>query len=538
MEIKPLNNQTMFKKIFLTMACSVISAMLYAQDVGVGTQTPNARLDVEGNKIGYDILKVSNDMFGAPDSSVFISPRGNMSLGIANPGTYRLLSFGSPAAFSPQLEVWQGDPNGGGIMLGDINDAGAGIGILGLYLGGVKTVQFSAAGNSWLNGNLGVGVTTPMESVHSSGAIILGQHTMPPGSEVAGTIEYSGGTFIGFDGTNWVSLTPQPDNDWFVGGNYAGFTELQPLIPGSSLSLVSSGPINSYALTWLTDLNFPGTFPIQLMLETDAQNSQPYDAAMMFRRSDWSAIPPPLVISENWMGIFNGDNSFMLSNAAVTVPGTQCDGATLLRSTQTGIVSMMNQSRVRATVASIDWNSWQLIQPTTWTPINFTNDGMAGMPGPAIWDRQNEFTVAALPGTPTPPVNSFFTALEEGYYQVNARCEYEPDDYYENGLVYPVYMRPNAYVSIAIYINTGSGWVSHSIGNNLQTTNNTPLSSPPGGYPDATETITNNNAPNVSDVIYLQAGWQLSIWTFHWAYTPMMLRSGDDVIYVSIHKSS
>lgn len=537
----------MFQKILLTVSLLLLVIIAAGQnDVGIGTSSPAARLDVQGNGIGYDVLMVANDKDAVPDSILILSKRGHLAIGVVDPGTYKISAVGSPSAFAPQIEVWDGDPlNPAAKMLADINDMGGANGVFGLYLAGAKKLELRAAGASYFDGPVGFGIAAPQEKLHLApldGAIVLGSYVSPLGAEVAGTIEFNGTQFVGWTGPGtWVDLDvqSQPDNDWLIGVNSTGSSELTPFIFPSSLSLASPANPNSFALTWLTDLASPGMYPIQLMLETDAQNALPYDAAMIFRRSDWSVASPPAVLSEYWMGIYNSDNSFMVSNASPIAPAAQADNVTMIRSAPTGIVGMMNQSRVRASVVLIDWNSWQLIPAAVWTPVNYTNDGTAGWPGPVNWDQQNEFTVALSPGTTTPPVNSFFTATEEGYYQVNARCEFEPDEYVVGGISNPVYMRPNAYVSIAIYINTGpAGWVRHSIGNNLQITNNLQLTSPPPAYPDATGTMTNNNAPNVSDVIYLQPGWMISIWVFQWSYTPMMLRTGDDVHYVSIHKSS
>jgi hypothetical protein len=537
----------MFKRILATSIITLFTIFAIAQtNVGIGTSNPNARLDVEGNKISYDLLKVANDLDATPDSSIFVSKLGNMSLGIASPGSYRLLSLGSPAAFSPQVEVWNGDPNTSGTMLADIVDASGFNGIFRLYLLGSKTLEFRAGGNSYMTGgNLGIGISNPLESIHLSGAAVVGNRSQV-GTEVPGTISFDGSNWWGWLGPGTavqLDVQNQPDGDWIVGTNFAGGPELTPALPGSSMSLAPAGPLNSFALTWLTDLAAPNAFPIQLMLETDiGPQSQPYDAAMMFRRSDWSIASPPGIISEYWMGIYNGDNSFMLSNALPIVPAAQADNQTMMRTTNAGIVSHPNQSRVRATVTLIDWSSWQIIPPSIWTPVNYTNP-IAGTPlvaGVPFWDEQAEFTVASTPNQAVPPPNSFFTTTEEGFYQVNARCEFETDEYIEGTDIYTVYMRPNAYVSIAIYIDVGGTgqWVSYAIGNNLQITNNVPLISPPPEYEDATETMYNNNAPNVADVVYLQPGDRISIWVFQWAYTPMMLRPGDDVLYVSIHKSS
>jgi len=119
---------------------------------------------------------------------------------------------------------------------------------------------------------------------------------------------------------------------------------------------------------------------------------------------------------------------------------------------------------------------------------------------------------------PAPPVNAFFMASKEGYYQVNARVEFNTDYSQQYG---PVGIGPNSYVSIAIYV----GGNQYALGNNLQ------IGCPAGP-------LHFNNAPNVSDVVYLMPQQMISIWVFHTANTPMDLNQGAAKVYVSIHKVS
>ena len=546
----------MMKKIFII--CLLLLSFIYLaaqNDVGIGTNNPAAKLDVQGNGINYDVFNASNDKISPLDSIVSVSSRGHLGIGTTNIGTYRLVSEGSPSAFSPQIEVWQGNPNlAGSKMLCDINDQGGTIGLLSLYLlGGTKNVQLSASGISYLNGGkVGIGILGPKEILHLNGALVVGMHTSAPPNEVAGTIEWNGANFMGFDGSAWRALDAQPivtPPDWTIQGNPWGGPEIVPITIGSTLSMGPLGAPNSGAMVWLPDLAAPGMTPVQLMVEGTSNgpvvNS---DAAMLFRRSDWSQQPPAL-LGEYWMGIYNATNELVIANATPLLPAAQADNTTVMTSSPVGIVSLDNQSRVRAIVPNINWGSWQLVQPNTWTPVNFTNPipGIPLVAGTPMYDEQGEFTNATTPNQATPPVNAFFTAHEAGFYQINARFEFETDEYQEfdpdsNLIIQQVFMRPNAYVSIAIYIDLaggGNNWLRLAMGNNLQITNNVPLAGPPPQYENATETMTNNNAPNISDVIYLQQNDRVSIWAFHWAYTPMMIRAWQDGdIYFSIHKVS
>jgi hypothetical protein len=188
-----------------------------------------------------------------------------------------------------------------------------------------------------------------------------------------------------------------------------------------------------------------------------------------------------------------------------------------------GVINFNNQSRVRAyQMDPTGMNLTQTIFPNLWTPINFTFDA----PLPNAWDNRNEFIFAPAINIPAPPENSFFIAMYDGYYQVNARCEFNID-YWEGG---PVQLGPNSYVSIAIYTGPLPGATAiFAEGNKLQV-----------GYVNGPVTgiLFNNNAPNVSDVVYLQAGQVISIWVYHTALSPMALVPGPTKVYVSIHKVS
>ena len=156
------------------------------------------------------------------DTSLLIRDDGNIGIGITTPGTYKVKSLLGSHAFANQLEIWTGDPAAGGSrMLGDIADVSTNNGSLNLYLNGTKQVQMRAGGLSYLNGgNVGMGITNPLEMLHLGGAIIVGLHTQPPGSEVAGTMAWNGSNFVGFDGIGWINLDTQAgnDNDWAVRG--------------------------------------------------------------------------------------------------------------------------------------------------------------------------------------------------------------------------------------------------------------------------------------------------------------------------------
>jgi len=180
-------------------------------------------------------------------------------------------------------------------------------------------------------------------------------------------------------------------------------------------------------------------------------------------------------------------------------------------------VDLDMQSKVRA--YQVD-PAVQIIPPSVWTPVNFTDDS----PLPVGWDGMSEFTVAPGAGAAVPPEMAYFTASETGYYQVNARCEFQVPNT-------PGSITPTSFVAIAIWQGPTPGTtVSYAVGNHLQIGTMGPDFQP--------VPLLFNNAPNVSDVVYLLAGEVISIRVWQSALVPLMLVQGSDRLYVSIHRVS
>jgi hypothetical protein len=554
----------MYQKILLSGVMLLSIPWLAAQNVGIGTSTPAAKLDVQGNKISYDVLNVSNDKDGTPDSLMVFSSDGNLGIGVPVPGPYKLVTHGLfPTAFSPQVEFWNGDPNlSPSVKLADINAAGGSNGVLNLYSLGSQNATLRALGNSYLNGgNLGIGIgmgaTPPNEILHLGGAIVLGQSsaTVP----LPGTIHYnpSAGGFFGYDGALWKMLDLQQDMDWGVATGMGGLPILYNISPGP-VAVSFPGyvpPITpvDYGFFYVNN-NMPpnpGTFSHQLLLDDISGN---FDASQGYLITNWQQTGINQQFSQ---GIYNLDASFKITRSGALTGTAQSDGVTMTRFNQTGIVDFPNQSRARAFQEDAT-GLYQLIPSGQWTPVNFTID----LQPPFGYDEHSEFTVAPSINAGVTPEQAYFTATEDGYYQVNARCAFNVDQYYDQGVWTPVQVNSDSYVSIAIYAGSSPGLtVPYAQGNNLQI-----------GYMDMYEhamlvlinpepvmyeleyimveeivKLKNNNAPNVSDVVYLQAGEIISIWVYHTAATPMNLNyvdpvtgmiTGNSQIYVSIHKVS
>ena len=250
-------------------------------------------------------------------------------------------------------------------------------------------------------------------------------------------------------------------------------------------------------------------FPALVIEQDNISNSTTGDASMLYSLSYNNGTTD--IITEITTGIDYDDNSnFEISYSASlsgTAPGAYGDFKTMMRmhteNPKPGITDFNHQSRVRV------WRS-TIQNPTTgigvWTPIEFDM---------ASYDEHNEFTLAP----PLPPGGpAFFTATEEGYYQVNARTEI-PVSECNPGIP--------AYVSIAIFKLYLNGTFSmYAQGNNLQVV-------VPGS-----ETLSFNNAPNVSDVVYLQAGESIEIHVFQNFCTSWSISPGQAITYASVHKVS
>ncbi len=202
-------------------------------------------------------------------------------------------------------------------------------------------------------------------------------------------------------------------------------------------------------------------------------------------------------------------------------------GSTTVEVLANGIINFPTQSRCRA----YQYNSasgssqGQVIPNGSWTAVYYEN---------ALYDQQGEFTTGTTAGS------SYFTASEDGYYQINARCDFILVDGQGNTVTNPNYQ---GYVSIAIF-QRGSGAnpsLLLSQGNKLQGADN--------DYQNWNN-MNNNLAPNVSDVLFIPRGTQIEIQVWQNLYNNgLPLRnleqngtteqvSGESQTYVSIHKIS
>lgn len=205
------------------------------------------------------------------------------------------------------------------------------------------------------------------------------------------------------------------------------------------------------------------------------------------------------------LGVDNSDNDNFRISSGSNLGSTTNYGetTTMMRihteNSQHGIIDFNHQSRARVFLSD---GYLQAVPSWTWTMIEFDQFS---------YDEHGEWNYNL-------PTTSEFVALEEGYYQVNARTE----------VIYTEQTAPNAWCSIAIFKGIGGATpVMYSQGNNLQ------LNVVFG------EEGANNNAPNVSDVVYLQAGDVIQIKVYHTATgSNLQLKTGKTQTYCSVHKVS
>lgn len=452
-------------------------------NVGIGTNTPSVLLDVSKNATGPTIrIHNAGGIGGAQFQMSDNASSSDWKFKATNAGGFK------------------------------IRDHATGLDVFFIEKNALANALYIKQG-----GNVGLGLTNPLEKLEVNGAIRLGGTA----TNNIGTIRWNGVNFEGYDGVFWKTL----DGDWGIQPNVPfGNLEYHPVPWYSPMSLNMGLPgfANPNAIVYIPDMAFPaGAFPHQLALET--MFGPGTNVSQLYRLNSG---PVPF---DYTVGIAGVDASYKVCLGALLTPTAQSDNTTMIRANNLGIIDHPNQSRVRAYQLPNDLQmNWQLVFPLVWTPVNFDADA----PLNKGWDEHSEFTTAPL-NLPAPPPNAFFTATNEGYYQVNARTRFNVD-YWEDpaGGGGGVGVNPNSYVVIAIWVDdlSGNGFQLHALGNQLQIAEWMGM--------DILGKLLENSAPNVADVVYLGVGHMVAIYVWHNAASPMNLVPGNAETYVSIHKDS
>ena len=301
--------------------------------------------------------------------------------------------------------------------------------------------------------------------------------------------------------------------------------------------------------------------PVNPMLTLDNQHGTGYSSMLFYNATTTNYTMGADIVETDAGGV---QGTFKVMKGQILANSSQGDNATILRSFPSGITDINNQSRCRVyqqnntfIIPASDPNGeyGQAVSYNYWTPVYYTQ---------ASYDQHGEYALVPYPLVPpmtvypysggtNPPSYYFFTATEEGYYQVNARVDFAYIDYYvinENQAeLTPISSSPvqGGYVSIGIFKADANGLnnIMYSQGNKLMASSDTNNGEP---------VEQNNLAPNVSDVIYLHRGEKISIWVYQTIYNgniPLRVRNRDSnpwsfppdhdhptQVYVSIHKVS
>ena len=358
--------------------------------------------------------------------------------------------------------------------------------------------------------NWGTQVTQTDATLVGDGTTLLPLSIAPQGAIA--------GQFLGWNGASWMpanegqTLSVTGNSLAISGGNSV-------TLPGSAWGVngpdiyFNTGNVGigfNTPQTYLHISDVAGMVPPQLQIDNAFAGSQG-NASIGFATTN---TPMNYTI-----GLDNAMAEFKISAASQLMPAMQNDGVTMYKVIPPGITSFNNQSRAR--VFQSAGAPPEIIPFATWQPVDFDTPD---------YDTHAEFTLGAVGSSaPGGPAISTFTAIEEGYYQVNARTDFQFMEDYD-----PSSLNINGYVCIAIYVGTGGSPATiFSKGNKLQGSVFAMSASEELFF-----ALPNNLAPNVSDVIYLRPGDTVEIWVWQDIYSTMGLVPGSPETYVSIHKIS
>jgi len=398
--------------------------------------------------------------------------------------------------------------------------------------------------SSNLNDSVGIGIASPVEKLDVSGNINMSGHLKINNITFLTATNYPFNTFVGntgnilntgtyntFVGYSAGKLNLTGINNSFFGGaagsnnatgsnnTLLGYTAGINITSGNGNVMIGhmAGPVvnTNHKLYIHNNSGTPliygdfGNLYVGINTETPGTNFAIYEnntnlnPALLVEQGGTGDAAQRFLLSAGQsfsLGIDNNDNDNFRISSTVNLGSTTAaynEVALMMRihseNTQPGIIDFNHQSRARVFLDPL--GSGQSIPPSAWTGILFDL---------ITYDEHGEWFI-------NPGVSSKFTALEEGYYQVNARTEFDALDLPSAG-----------YCSIAVYKNG----LIYAQGNNLN------LQSWSGDEP------TNNNAPNVSDVVYLQAGDTIEIYVWQSTIVPLPLRTGESQTYCSVHKVS
>ncbi|MCX6781702.1 MAG: hypothetical protein NTW66_01070 [Candidatus Magasanikbacteria bacterium] len=169
---------------------------------GIGTSTPSYPLHIEQNTDYWAIAGVSNPNIGPSSTASFLAQTGDYG-GYLMAASPNYNDYGLPN-LAGYLVLMSGGPNvqANGLALAATGPTGNII----LYAGGYGPPDASTERmRIESNGNVAIGTTSTYEKLTVNGAINIGATTTP--TSTAGTIAWNGTDFLGYTGSQWLSLT-------------------------------------------------------------------------------------------------------------------------------------------------------------------------------------------------------------------------------------------------------------------------------------------------------------------------------------------
>ena len=254
---RTVQNATGAHPIDFIQTSSTVMRIASNGNVGIGTTSPDSKLDVTGGDItvnteGTGFMTFKYGAVGSETSKgsittdgvdlkvnatadLLLLPTGNVGIGTTSPGTYAKLEVSTSQQYGG-IVLSNGTNNVGWISG---NSASNDNGQLSLSSGGVQKIQINAASNSYLNGgNVGIGTVSPSKKLHvvgttqidaagAGGTLLLGRANGEPSIKA----QTDNGGYLIMDSTsNFLSLNHYTNQNVILssGGGNVGIGTTSP----------------------------------------------------------------------------------------------------------------------------------------------------------------------------------------------------------------------------------------------------------------------------------------------------------------------